>query len=319
MLRVMSDAYRSSAFKCPVCSEAPLREFQDRLVCDECGGMLIHADDMTASLHELDASTDKLEVAPVERSSAICPRCSQPLQSCTMQFGALSLGGMFLRCERDGIWFPRDAMTSIFARVSRRRTFRGSGMSSAGGGVSGSAGSFIANMPSAHSGMSGAMASIANAFGGGGSASAGLAISNWGVKRPRVVTLYVSAHKDRRLGCPACKETALSYQGDRWACSTCAGSFVETAALAGMITEMSHAPWEAPAIAGAPGERCCPICNTKMVVEVLEAVTVDRCTAHGVWFDDTELQSALQHASGEPPGLGGWLKRLFHRHGKAHE
>jgi len=83
-----------------------------------------------------------------------------------------------------------------------------------------------------------------------------------------------------------------------------------------MISEMSHAPWEPPAIAGAPGERSCPICNTQMIVEVLEAVTVDRCTAHGVWFDDTELQSALQHASGEPPGMGGWLKRLFHRHGK---
>jgi hypothetical protein len=146
-------------------------------------------------------------------------------------------------------------------------------------------------------------------------ATAGLAIGNWRAQRPMVHTLFVSAHKDRRLGCPSCKETALDYEGDRWPCQTCAGAFVENEALAAMITEMSQKPWEPPAISGGPGERACPICKALMIVEVLEAVTIDRCAAHGVWFDDTELQTALHHAGGEPTGLGGWLKQLFHRHG----
>jgi Zn-finger nucleic acid-binding protein len=54
-----------------------------------------------------------------------------------------------------------------------------------------------------------------------------------------------------------------------------------------------------------------------MVVEVLEAVTIDRCSPHGVWFDEAELQTALHHAS-EPhrSGVGSWVKQLFHRHGE---
>jgi hypothetical protein len=163
--------------------------------------------------------------------------------------------------------------------------------------------------------MSAAMAGIANAFGRGGPASSALAISNWHDHRPRVHTLFVSAHKDRRLGCPACKETALSYQGHRWGCATCAGSFVENAALAAMIAEMSQQPWAAPAVSGAPGDRACPLCGAAMLVELLEAVTIDRCADHGVWFDDEELQAALHHAGAPPLGIGGWLKQLFHRHG----
>ena len=51
-----------------------------------------------------------------------------------------------------------------------------------------------------------------------------------------------------------------------------------------------------------------------MIVELLEGVTIDRCAGHGVWFDDSELQAALHHASAEPTGLGGWIKQLF-QHG----
>lgn len=165
-------------------------------------------------------------------------------------------------------------------------------------------------------GMSGAMSSIARAF-GSGPASAKLAIGQWRSDRPRVHTLFVSAHKDKTLGCPACKETKLDFAGDRWACTTCLGCFVEDAALAAMVMEMTNAPWEVPPVAGAGSDRPCPVCAKLMVVEVLEAVTIDRCSPHGVWFDDTELQTALQHAS-EPKGggVGSWVKRLFHRHGE---
>ena len=314
----MSDAYRTSGFACPSCPNAALREFQGRLVCDECNGMLIAATDLTESIHELDGSSDVLAFIDEQPAPQGCPRCHHPMVTCAIELGTLRLAGTFLRCASDGIWFPRDAMTALFARVSRRGGFRGLGAVGTGGGrggVSGSGAPSVANVPSGHGGMSGAMASIQNAFGGGAPASGGLAISQWQARRPRVHTLFVSAHKDRRLGCPSCKETALAYRGTRWECATCAGSFVENAALAAMVSEMSQQPWDVPVMSGAPGDRACPICAEPMIVEVLEAVTIDRCAPHGVWFDDTELAAALEHASAEPRGIGGWLKQLFHRHG----
>jgi ribosomal protein S27AE len=247
------------------------------------------------------------------------------MSSCGLRLGALALEGRFLRCDRDGVWFSRDAMTALFARVSRRGGFRGRGAVGGGGGRSAGHGldlghavdAMLSNMPSGHGGMSGALASMSGAFRGAGPASAGLAISHWQDRRPRVHTLFVSAHRDRRLGCPSCRGTALAYLGDRWACATCAGSFVENAALSAMIVEMAQKPWELPAVSGTPGDRACPICQAAMVFEVFEGVPVDRCGVHGVWFDDTELQAALQHASAEPPGLGAWLKTLFRRSGSA--
>lgn len=303
--------YRESPFACPGCGDAaPLREFHDRRICDACGGMLLAVDDFAESLREIDGATDPLEFVDEQPSKIACPRCAdhRPMSACVIQRGKLRLVGTFARCADHGIWFPRDAMTAVFARVSRRAATRG------GGGLASSITPMTA-MPGASSGQSGALASIASAFGGG--AAGRLAVSQWRSSRPRVHTLYVSAHKERRLGCPACRETALAYAGDRWACPTCAGVFVETAALEAMISDVANRPWNVPVVTGAPGERACPVCDAAMLVEVLEAVTIDRCAAHGVWFDDTELQAALHHAidGGEPQGVGGWIKKLFHRHG----
>jgi Zn-finger nucleic acid-binding protein len=128
--------------------------------------------------------------------------------------------------------------------------------------------------------------------------------------------LFVSAYKERTLGCPSCKDTKLSFQGDLWACATCNGCFVEDAALTAMVSEMSRQPWQPPPAKGGLGERVCPVCEKRMVVEVLEAVTIDRCEGHGVYFDPDELQTALAHAA-EPQQVTSWVQRLFHRHGKS--
>jgi hypothetical protein len=234
--------------------------------------------------------------------------------------GSLTFSGGILHCATHGLWVPRKAMTAAFARASRRGGFSGRGTTAAtparfGGGGGIDTASIVANMPSGHSGMSGAMAGIASAFGGGMPASGGLAISHWQHRRPRAHTIYVSAHKDQTLGCPACKKP-LAYWGDRWRCETCPGLFVETDALVAMVVEMVSAPWELPKLTGAAGARVCAICETPMVVEVLEGVTIDRCTAaHGVWFDEHELEQVLHHASTPHSGLGAWIKRLFGRDG----
>jgi ribosomal protein S27AE len=298
-----------------VCTNALLREFHGRLVCDECAGMQIASDDFAASLHEIDGATDPLEVVRLGVSSVGCPQCPHPMTTCTLRLGSLALAGTFLGCARHGIWIPREAMTAAFARVSRRGGFRGLGAVGAGGGGQdrggGGGAPAIANVPSGHGGMSGPMASIRGAFSAGAPASSRLAISHWQARRPRVHTLYVSAHKDRRLGCPACRDRVLGYHGDRWTCEGCGGGFVENAALVAMIEEMANGPWALPDASGTPGERPCPICSAAMVVEPFEGVTIDRCSEHGVWFDDSELQAALHHVADPPTGLGAWLKRLF--------
>jgi ribosomal protein S27AE len=311
----MSDAYRTSAFRCPVCGDASLRVFQSRLVCDECQGMLLDPDDFAESIREIDGSDDALVATDTGSAGTQCPHCHLMMTSCKLQLGSFELKGPFMRCAMHGIWVPRAAMTATFAKASRRGGgFKGiGGTSGIAGGLSGAPNNVaasVANMPSAHSGMSGAMAGIASAFGGGAPASSGLAISNWAHHRPRAHTLFVSAHKGQTLRCPACK-VALAYQGDRWSCGSCSGLFVENEALVAMIREMTTTPWELPELAGTPGERACPLCGTPMIVELLEGVTIDRCTAHGVFFDDHELEQALHHAAAQPTGLGAWLKRLF--------
>lgn len=312
----MTDAYRSSAYPCPVCANASLREFHARLVCDECRGMQLATDDFVDSIREIDGSQDPLETRDTGASDKRCPQCSAMMTPCALSLGSLTVGDL-LRCATHGIWVSRDTMASAYARASRRGGFRGRGTTGSarsriGAGPSSDAGSFVANMPSAHSGMSGAMAGIANAFGGGASASSGLAISNWQKYSPRAHTLFVSAHKDLALACPACR-APLAYQGDRWSCATCRGVFVENEALVAMIREMALAPWELPALTGKPGDRACPICTTPMNIEQLKGPTIDRCDVHGVWFDDAELEQTLHHASAPPSGIGAWLARLFGR------
>lgn len=268
----MSDVYRTSGFQCPSCPSSPLREFGRRLVCDECNGMMIEADDFAAAIHELDHGTEPLEIGDAQTTTNACPRCTRAMSSCTLSIGKLALEGRFMRCDRDGVWMPRVSMTAVFARASHHL------QSSTRSGIDKPAG-------------------------------------QWRDARPRVHTLFVSAYKDRRLGCPVCKETRLHYQGDRWSCGTCAGSFVENAALTAMVEEMTSQPWEIPAVSGAGSDRHCPVCAELMTVEVLEAATIDRCAPHGVWFDDSELQTALHHVSSPDRGVGSWIKQLFHRHG----
>jgi Zn-finger nucleic acid-binding protein len=43
----------------------------------------------------------------------------------------------------------------------------------------------------------------------------------------------------------------------------------------------------------APGERECPICKRKMIVQGREALTADACLEHGVWLDSGELEAII--------------------------
>jgi hypothetical protein len=295
------------ALRCPSCSHRPLRAFEHRLVCDACNGMLVPINEFVTAIHEIDPSRGPLEFADPRDSGKRCPRCARPMSTSTVSIGAIPLPESMLSCEQDGMWVSQAVLAAVFARLSRNVRIGG------GAGPSRDAGVYA---PVTSGGIAAAMNSIHEAFAASAPASVGLAISRWHHTRPSVHTLYVSAYKDRHLGCPVCKGVELDYRGERWACEACHGSFVESAALTAMVTDMINGPWELPIAAGERGERGCPVCGDAMRCEVLEAQAIDRCAAHGVWFDDHELQDALHHAgTGSPTTLGGWLKRLFHRDG----
>lgn len=276
---------------CPACA-SPLREYQQRYCCDDCGGMLIEIADFESACLDL-TSEATVEVHDREPSTAerppICPVCTQAMGTCRVRIAGKQVGGTFSTCERHGLWFGRGVLAAVFARIGR------SLIGYTGGYKHGD-----------HTRQRFQPRSS-------GDASEGLSITAWRHRpRKRAQTLTpINAYGDRALPCPVCTNRALVFMGDRYACEGCRGLFVETAALEALVAEMTSAPWQMPAATGAPGPRACPICGVALGVETLEGASIDRCPTHGVWFDPHELEAALQVAGSPPTGLAGWLRRLF--------
>ncbi len=292
----MTEPYRSSGLVCPHCPGMPLREFQQRYVCDNCQGILIGFDDLISAIEDAASTTQKLAYRDDKPTELPCPLCEKALIACRLTVigdRTFKLKHDFLRCDRDGLWFPEGALASLLAKISRRW----------GGG------------PSFETAASGTRTTGLDGLPvrSYSPATNGLRISHWHERgRRRAPTLSpVNAYADRRLPCPVCTDAPLMFQGDRWTCATCLGAFLQDAALLGLVSAMTDEPWELPAPTGAPGPRACPVCTQPMHVETTE-VTIDRCAGHGVWFDAGELATALEHAGGlHHAGVGAWVKRLF--------
>ncbi len=285
----MADAYRDNIYRCPTCGNAALRTFGKRLICDECGGMLLTAEDLTDALRAIDGSTSNLVLAPEAVTAKACPRCARELARAEGTYGKVKLRGELLACPDDDVWLRAEVMTDAFARVSRAAGPRAAhAMRQPVGGSGGGT-------------MSSALAGISDAFGaklhlGGRS------------KLARTASAFVSVFAGRRLACPECTGSALVLDGERWRCGGCAGVFVEAAALAKMVGEISGDLYEPAAPTGAPGVRECPACSAKMFSEEHS----DRCAAHGRWFAADALGPFLQRAA-EPVKRAGWLGRLLGR------
>ena len=288
---------------CPSCS-ATLREFQSRLICDHCGGIWIGEADLASAIGDQRAEAPpELIARDAKRTETGCPSCPDALESCKLDVkyadGTIKhLKQPFLRCARDGLWCKPDVLAAVLAVIGTRGF---------GGGTRG----YQTPFETVQTGLDG----LPVMGGGPRSVSDGLAISAWR-KRPRQRTKTLSpvnAYADRALGCPVCPSQELRFLGDRYGCEQCAGLFVENAAVAAMVNEIAPAYWELPAASGTVGERSCPVCRELLVTEVIETVAIDRCGAHGVWFDPKELATMLEHASGNvhEGGLRRWLARLF--------
>jgi Zn-finger nucleic acid-binding protein len=107
--------------------------------------------------------------------------------------------------------------------------------------------------------------------------------------------------------CPACGG-ALLEASLRWrveSCAGCGGAFVEEAVLAEMMREMG-APAGPTFEAREHGpQRRCPGCAAPMAWVALATFPLERCAAHGIWFDKEELQQALHASAPVPPGDDG--------------
>jgi Zn-finger nucleic acid-binding protein len=106
----------------------------------------------------------------------------------------------------------------------------------------------------------------------------------------------------REGGSGQCPRCAIPLAGD-WSpmrehlgCARCGGRFVGFSTL-----RRSHATLAdllgtaATAIPHAP--LACPRCTDEMRALALDAITVDFCARHGVWFDSEELEQLLARRS----------------------
>lgn len=288
----MTAPFRTSGLACPRCAGASLRAYRDRLVCDECQGMLLAVADLTATCEDAAGVVLAIELHDAGEATATCPRCTHPMIACRIDVGPLQLDGTFLRCAQDGVWIAHAQLMALFARLARRWP-RASGSRRGAGSKIGPDGLAVAQH----------------------AAGRGLRISERRHKpRPRdPVPPPSDPYAHRALPCPVCRDDALAFRGDRWSCARCDGTFVANAALAALVAEILDTPWEVPETTGLASTRSCPVCMDLMRIELLEGVEIDRCEAHGSWFDPAELGATLERAAGalRPAGFGAWLRRLF--------
>lgn len=265
-----SDPYRQAPGTCLSC-KLPLRTFGARLVCDDCGAMLIELSDLEAAITELD--TDHLTLAFAEREAVAerCPRCEQPMQAAALHRGRAQLLPRVVHCVKHGAWLPGGVLVSLFALVGHHAPPRMS----------------------------------ADEYTGG------LRIGNWRSKaRPRDHVAPVDPYAGRVLACPS-DGAPLAFGGDRHACPACHGVLLGTARLVEIVGEMTGSPYELAPPSGAPSPRACPACASPMTAEVFETARVARCAEHGLWFASGALETALAHVVGAPRKLGGFWSRLF--------
>jgi Zn-finger nucleic acid-binding protein len=98
------------------------------------------------------------------------------------------------------------------------------------------------------------------------------------------------------IDCPRCRTVALT-SGELRHCTKCKGSWIPTETLAEHVSTMQanvnpKLIWKHEAREALP----CAVCRRMMETALLFDVPVDRCEAHGVWFDKDELSESLRRA-----------------------
>lgn len=118
--------------------------------------------------------------------------------------------------------------------------------------------------------------------------------------------------RDDIATCPRCGR-GLDPSGRRLYCGACSGALVTEDELRELIATMAAGSADGPAgprplaleLPPGPDEplRTCPRCPARMTKHLFYGMLVDRCEAHGIWFDDQELQAALERVGTEAAKL----------------
>jgi Zn-finger nucleic acid-binding protein len=98
------------------------------------------------------------------------------------------------------------------------------------------------------------------------------------------------------MNCPSCNQ-ALAQAGRTWKCGRCDGAWVRDEVLVPMLEQSASTVVEPPWQPNVEEHvRACPECTKTMETVKLGTVALDRCAAHGVWFDAQELAALLGQA-----------------------
>lgn len=120
-------------------------------------------------------------------------------------------------------------------------------------------------------------------------------------------------YRDPQLKCPACKATLRAFQ-TRQVCDACNGIMMSIEDLAQGVHDLTSIVPTFEYKDEQPGARLCPHCSTAMLQCKLRIVLedevekprpdLDRCTAHGIWFDHEELAKVFEKVTGKGHGSG---------------
>lgn len=96
--------------------------------------------------------------------------------------------------------------------------------------------------------------------------------------------------------CPIC-DKPLAQAGYTERCAHCTGAWIHEDVLVGIMQERTSSlvelTWQPRA---STQVRACAVCRQPMQAVSLCGVALDRCPAHGVWFDPEELAALIKHA-----------------------
>jgi len=128
-------------------------------------------------------------------------------------------------------------------------------------------------------------------------------------------------YRPHPVTCPACNATLRDYRG-RLACDSCEGILMPLDELAAGIADLVGLEPRIEFVHEAPGKRACPHCQQAMTTCHIQIMldedlakpppTLDRCSAHGLWFDGKELSAVFEKcmAKAKTRGFSGKTKHL---------
>ena len=99
------------------------------------------------------------------------------------------------------------------------------------------------------------------------------------------------------MQCPVCQDRVLEEAGRTMRCAQCDGAWIAEETLVALLEQRTSSlvslPWKDRT---DNTQHPCAECQVAMQTVNLGDVALDRCQAHGVWFDADELTALLKQS-----------------------